>query len=96
MTATIINPRHDLGAVRLVEPPPYGYLLFGATVTPPKGPPIVRRDATRQAVLTVSPSTSKASRNSSRSCAPPAIEPSLYRPLAHQSFDPTSSRHAST
>ena len=52
MTATIINPRHDLRAVRLVDPPPYGYLLFGATVTPPKGPPVVRKDATRQAVLT--------------------------------------------
>ena len=51
MPATIINPRHDLGPVRLVEPPPYGYLLFGATVTPPKGPPIVREDATRRAVL---------------------------------------------
>jgi len=52
MTATIINPRHDLPAVQLVDPPPYGYLLFAATVTPPKGPPIVRKDATRQAVLT--------------------------------------------
>jgi hypothetical protein len=52
MTATLINPRHNLGALRLVKPPPYGYLLFGATVTPPKGPPIVRRDATRRAVLT--------------------------------------------
>jgi hypothetical protein len=52
MTAALIKPRQDLGSVRLVEPPPYGYLLFGATVTPPKGPPIVRKDATRDAVLT--------------------------------------------
>ena len=52
MTATIINPRHDLRCGPAGRPAPYGYLLFGATVTPPKGPPVVRKDATRQAVLT--------------------------------------------
>jgi hypothetical protein len=52
MAVTIVNPRHDLGVASLVEPPPYGYLLFGASVAPPKGPPFVRRNNTRQSVLT--------------------------------------------
>ncbi len=52
MSVTLVHPQPDLGSASLVAPPPYGYLLFGATIAPPKGPPIVRRNATRQAVLT--------------------------------------------
>ena len=52
MAVTIVHPQRDLGAASLAPPPSYGYLLFGATIAPPSGPPIVRRDATRQAVLT--------------------------------------------
>jgi hypothetical protein len=52
MTATIVNPKYDPGIASLVTPPGYGYLLLGATVAPPSGPPLVRPDATRQSVLT--------------------------------------------
>ncbi len=52
MTVTIVHPQRDLDAPSLVPPPPYGYLLFGATIAPPSGPPIVRRNATRDSVLT--------------------------------------------
>ena len=96
MTATIINPRHDLRAVRLVDPPPYGYLLFGATITPPKGPPVVRKDATRQAVL-----TRVAEHLEEVAQLAPVVRATGYRavvipPAARQSSDPTSCRHALT
>jgi hypothetical protein len=48
---TIVHPEHDLGVASLTAPPPYGYVLFGATIAPPKGPPIVRPDHKRQRVL---------------------------------------------
>jgi hypothetical protein len=51
MSVTTVKPREDLGVASLVTPPPYGYLLFGATVAPPKGPPIIRPDDTRKTVL---------------------------------------------
>ena len=50
MSVTTVKSREDLGA-SLVTPPPYGYLLFGATVAPPKGPPIIRPNDTRTSVL---------------------------------------------
>jgi hypothetical protein len=46
-----IKSHEDLEVASLVTPPSYGYLLFGATVAPPKGPPIVRPDERRQSVL---------------------------------------------
>jgi hypothetical protein len=51
MSVTIAKSREDLGVASLVTPPPYGYLLFGATIAPPKGPPFVRPDDTRKTVL---------------------------------------------
>jgi hypothetical protein len=51
MPVTTVKSREDLGVASLVTPPRYGYLLFGATVAPPKGPPIVRPDDTRKTVL---------------------------------------------
>ena len=51
MSVTTVKSHEDLGVASLVTPPPFGYLLFGATVAPPKGPPIVRPDGTRQKVL---------------------------------------------
>ncbi len=51
MSMTTVKSREDLGVASLVTPPPYGYLLFGATVAPPKGPPVIRPDDTRTAVL---------------------------------------------
>jgi hypothetical protein len=50
MPATILNPKQDLGLVAPAQPPPYGYLLLGATIAPPTGPPVVRRDARRTAI----------------------------------------------
>jgi hypothetical protein len=52
LTITIVHPQHDLGAASLVAPPAYGYLVFGASVAPPSGPPLVRRNATRRSVQT--------------------------------------------
>jgi hypothetical protein len=51
MSVTTVKSREDLGVASLVTPPPYGYLLFGVTVAPPKGPPIVRPNEDRQKVL---------------------------------------------
>jgi hypothetical protein len=51
MSATIINPRYDLGVAPFVPPPTYGYLLLAATVAPPVGPPLVRANAKRESVL---------------------------------------------
>lgn len=51
MTATIVNSKYDRGVAALVTPPPYGYLLLGATIAPPKGPPITRPSAARRSVL---------------------------------------------
>jgi hypothetical protein len=51
MSVTVVKSREELGVASLVTPPPYGYLLFGATVAPPKGPPIVRPDDTRNTML---------------------------------------------
>jgi hypothetical protein len=52
MTAKIVNTPRDLGAGTAVTPLPYGYLLIGAMVAPPSGPPFVRNDDRRSAVLT--------------------------------------------
>jgi hypothetical protein len=51
MTVTLVNPQHDLSTPPLIAPPPFGYLLLAATVAPPKGPPIVRADSKRSALL---------------------------------------------
>jgi len=51
MNATIVNPRQDRGPAAGITPPGYGYLLIGASIAPPVGPPFVRRHPTRQRVL---------------------------------------------
>jgi hypothetical protein len=51
MPATIIHARHDLDEAPLAPSPPYGYLLVAASVAPPTGPPFVRPNATRRAVV---------------------------------------------
>jgi hypothetical protein len=51
MTVTIVHPQPDLGVASLGVPPAYGYLLVGATVAPPRGVPVVRPDAARDALL---------------------------------------------
>jgi len=51
MTVHILNPQPDLGTASLVPPPPYGYLLFGAAVAPPSGPPFVLKNGPRDALI---------------------------------------------
>ena len=50
MPATIVNSRHDAGRVTGVAPS-YGYLLIGASIAPPSGPPLVRPNRRRSIVL---------------------------------------------
>jgi len=50
MSAIIVNSRHDAGRVAGAAPP-YGYLLMGATIAPPGGPPLVRPNRERSIVL---------------------------------------------
>jgi hypothetical protein len=51
MAATMVHPRRDLDEAPLAPAPPYGYLLLAASIAPPTGPPLVRPNATRRAVL---------------------------------------------
>jgi len=50
MPATIVNPRHDADRAAGVAPS-YGYLLMGASIAPPSGPPLVRPHRERSLVL---------------------------------------------
>jgi hypothetical protein len=51
MAASIVNSRHDRGPAVGITPPGYGYLLLGAAIAPPTGPPFVRPNRTRQRIL---------------------------------------------
>jgi hypothetical protein len=53
MAAKIVHAPRDLGVAEAIAPPTYGYLLLCASVSPPKGPPFVRRDDRRNRVLTL-------------------------------------------
>jgi hypothetical protein len=46
----IVNSHHDAGRVTGVAPS-YGYLLMGASIAPPSGPPLVRPNRERSIVL---------------------------------------------
>jgi hypothetical protein len=50
MPAVIVNSRHVAGRVTGVAPS-YGYLLMGASIAPPNGPPLVRPNRERSIVL---------------------------------------------
>jgi len=50
MPAIIVNTRHDAGRATGVAPS-YGYLLMGASIAPPGGPPLVRPSRERSLVL---------------------------------------------
>ncbi|MFJ9694768.1 hypothetical protein [Kitasatospora sp. NPDC101183] len=51
MQFELLNPNSAYPRARLVDPPPYGYLHLAAAVAPPSGPPLVRTDAARSALL---------------------------------------------
>jgi hypothetical protein len=50
MPAIIVNSRHEAGRVTGVAPS-YGYLLMGASIAPPDGPPLVRPNRKRSILL---------------------------------------------
>ncbi|MGA5817819.1 hypothetical protein ACPC54_08175 [Kitasatospora sp. NPDC094028] len=51
MKFELLHPNPKYPRARLAEPPPYGYLHLAAAVAPPSGPPFVRTDAVRSALL---------------------------------------------
>jgi hypothetical protein len=51
MELRIVNRQPKYAPPPLAEPPKSGYLHLAASVSPPVGPPFVRRDATRAALL---------------------------------------------
>ncbi|MFI9361936.1 hypothetical protein ACIG5E_12875 [Kitasatospora sp. NPDC053057] len=51
MQFELLNPSPKYPRARLVDPPPYGYLHLAAAVAPPGGPPLVRADPARSALL---------------------------------------------
>ena len=51
MELRIVDPSPNYASPQFALPPRWGYLHIGATVAPPVGPPFVRRDARRAALL---------------------------------------------
>ncbi|MEU9040939.1 MULTISPECIES: hypothetical protein [unclassified Kitasatospora] len=51
MQFELLNPNPKYPRARLADPPPYGYLHLAAAVAPPTGPPFVRADPARSALL---------------------------------------------
>lgn len=52
MAVQIVNPSPKFAPPAFLPPPPSGYLYLAGSVAPPTGPPFVRRDARREALLT--------------------------------------------
>jgi hypothetical protein len=51
MAPVIVNPAAKFRPPTFLPPPPSGWLYLAASVAPPQGPPFVRRNARRAAVL---------------------------------------------
>ena len=51
MKPSIVTAHREFAPPAFETPPAYGYLHLGGAVAPPSGPPLVRKDARRSAVL---------------------------------------------